>query len=404
MTIEIIKQKKARLWILTVLFGFILSVYYHYFRGVVRHLPYPKNTFLFNPDNQFADFTNLITRWYQYLPHEPTANISYFPFTYLIIGGFRFIADWFSTDFALYSMFVIFIFGFIKTTLPHLHFMERLEKYTFLLVALFFTLPFVFAFDRANLELIVFLFLSYSFYYYKYDKQEYAGALLGLATAMKLFPGALIFIFIFQKKWKAVKFTIGSVLLSTICGLLYLPESIFDNIQRMLLNMKLFNDKYLIQNEGLDFGTSLFGVIKILRSNYDVSSQQSLVSVYTPLILLLFALLLFFIYKHQLKLWEQLTVFIAVINLFPFVSNDYKLIHLFIPFIFWLDDNSNKNPEKKYWLTWGLLFIPKRYGLLFSPLYDGNIIDPLLMIFLIVNICYDNRNNKMKNISIVTTC
>lgn len=391
-----IQRKNATLWLLVVIVGFFLASYYHYFKGVIYHLPYPHNTFLFDPEYQFSDFRFVLDRWYQYLPNEPLPYISYFPFTYLIIGAFRWIAKHSSQDVALYLLFIGFIVSFVKTSLPRLSFLNSPEKSLLLISTLFLSFPFIFSFDRANFELVVYIFLSFAFYYYKKDCDSKAGIFLGLATAIKLFPGVLVFIFIFQRKWKAVWATILSASFSTLAALIYLPESIFANIQRMLLNMKLFTNLYAIDNGGLDFGHSIFGLIKIINFQVGDIPVETLLTIYTPLTLIALAGILYFIYRTKPKFWEILFLLVGVMNLFPMVSSDYKLIHLFIPFLFWLDDESQDHTQIEYWLVWGLLFVPKRY-FLFGPYYDGTIIDPLLMLIMLVNIFMDTSKQGQLN-------
>jgi len=100
--------------------------------------------------------------------------------------------------------------------------------------------------------------------------------------------------------------------------------------------------------------------------------------------------------------WKKITLLTIYMLLIPYVTNDYKLIFLFIPI--WLfvnaekssqENNSNKpvnkvvkNSDLWYVILFGLLFIPKSIVLLtpaFSPTshYSTSIIiNPLIMILI----------------------
>lgn len=390
------QRKNADLWFFVIIVGFAYSVYYFYFQGVVLNHQYPDNTFLHNPGEQFDDFRNVVVHWYQYLPNDPSPNISYFPATYVVVSIFQILANISSTTISLLCLFAIFIAGVVKTSFPYLNFLDRHVKIIFLFVVLFFSFPFIFAFDRGNFELIVYFLLSLSFYSYRKKRDFSAGFFLGFAGAMKLFPGLLIFVFVFQKRWKAVKSTILSAIIATFLALLYLPGGIVENIERMLLNMSLFNQVYAIGDSGLNYGNSIFGVIKIANKAFCHYDVRTLLSVYVPSVIITFFIILYLLYRNRnfIELWQYISVLVIIMNIFPMVSADYKLIHLFIPVLHWLDESKTK-PSGPYWLLWGLLFIPKQYTWL-NGYYEGIIIDPLLMLTLLVIIFVDvERRRKL---------
>lgn len=92
-------------------------------------------------------------------------------------------------------------------------------------------------------------------------------------------------------------------------------------------------------------------------------------------------------YKNFFELWQYVSVLTIVMNIFPMVSGDYKLTHLFIPVLHWLDESKTHQSVMPYWLLWGLLFIPKQHTWLGS--YEGIILDPLLMLILMLIIFID---------------
>ena len=56
MVYQMDKETKIRNIVAIILIGFVASLFFHYLKGVYLNLPYPHNTFLFRPDDKFADF------------------------------------------------------------------------------------------------------------------------------------------------------------------------------------------------------------------------------------------------------------------------------------------------------------------------------------------------------------
>jgi hypothetical protein len=72
----------------------------------------------------------------------------------------------------------------------------------------------------------------------------------------------------------------------------------------------------------------------------------------------------------------------------PQVSCDYKLIHFFIPIFLFINTKDKSKKDFAYVLLFALLLIPKNYHLL-SKIYDGVIIDPIIMLVLAALIMAD---------------
>ena len=83
-------------------------------------------------------------------------------------------------------------------------------------VALYAFYPAVVAVRLGQLEILQFLLLAGTFWGLKRGHDDLAGVLLGLATAIKFFPGALIALLIWKRLWRP-----AAVAIATACTLLF---------------------------------------------------------------------------------------------------------------------------------------------------------------------------------------
>jgi hypothetical protein len=96
--------------------------------------------------------------------------------------------------------------------------------------------------------------------------------------------------------------------------------------------------------------------------------------------MLLLAIYVIFIEK---ELWKKFALAIIAFCLLPLVSCDYKLIHMLIPMLMFINSKRSSKLDIIYALIFALLLIPKNYHL-FLQIYDGVILDPLLLITLML--------------------
>jgi hypothetical protein len=222
---------------------------------------------------------------------------------------------------------------------------------------------------------------------------------------MKLFPAVFIILFLSDKKYKEAVYTVIFTVIITIISLLFLSGSLTDNIQRMLLNMKLFNLVYVIQGLGFDYGHSLFSVFKIL--NYLTRMNPNIEKLLTPyfiFVILFFAFLTVYIIFYETEFWKKVTILTISMCLFPYVSSNYKLIHFFIPLYLYINIGKKEKYDILYVILFSLLLIPKNLRFIIKyDFYSGVLIDPLIMLillFVIINSFSKANANKLKSLFI----
>ena len=88
------------------------------------------------------------------------------------------------------------------------------------------------------------------------------------------------------------------------------------------------------------------------------------------------------------EFWKKVAVLVFIMLLFPQISADYKLIHIYIPLLLFVNASQGKKYDLFYTIMFSLLMIPKDYYLLYSVLSDsgkydisvGVLINPMIMI------------------------
>lgn len=377
------KENKTKLLVFILLAGFILSLVYHYIIGNYFHKGMPLNTFLFSTNDQFMDFVNVYI-----------SKLSvYFPFGNLIINIFCLIKPMnFSLLLFLLSSIIPIFYYFWK----NLQGDSTITTITNTLVFSLFSFPILFLLDRANFESFVFIFLILFVYLYQKGKFNYAIIPLSFAIAMKLFPAVFIILLFSDKKYKHILWTVLLVIGLTVGSSLILYGSITQYFHQLVNNTDFYTNNYVIGDGGFDFGNSLFGLIKCaIYSLHLGAGIPFLLKPYSLLVLFLAGSISLYTIFIETQFWKQIALLVFMMNLLPHVSADYKLVYLFIPLFLFINskiDNSQTEFVSKkrfldddnkldylYVILFGLLLIPKNYRL-FSNLYDGVYLDPILMI------------------------
>jgi hypothetical protein len=272
--------------------------------------------------------------------------------------------------------------------------------------------PFLFTIDRANAELYTFLFLcGFAYFYNSFNhyKSLFALICLSLAIAMKPFPAIFLVLLASEKKWKNILYVIIFAALITIFSLLCFQGSILENIQGLRRNQAMFVQDYVIGSGGWPYGVSLFGLIKViaafvLKISKDIGIISSsdivrtffdwvslLLRPYSVLSLIIVGLVSLYILTKEKIFWKKLALLVFVMNVIPPTSGDYRLLNLFIPLAFFINEPKSSKFDLAYLILFGLLLIPKNYFIIPAMtdmgLSIGVIINPLLMLifgFLII--------------------
>jgi len=375
----VVDKKQKLLYISTiVLTGFTLSVFYHYAMGVYFNHEYPYNTFLCVPQDRWTDFI-----WPYKISADPyhaaRADFQNFPFLYKIAALFSF----FKPETARNIYLLVYVLAFFHMTFTQFKLEDKVLSLKNAFILSFLTYPFLFAFDRANFEIVVFFCLY--LYIFLYRKYPWISALfLGFSIALKGFPVILAVLLLADRRYKEIAIAAIISLSTTLLSYATLPGGVSENVTLQLRNLQLYAQAYAIGNAGLAFGNSLWGAIKFMSIH--TSSQMISTVTYTILVVIGLMGIVIYVVFIEKKFWKRTALLICALNLFPQVSADYKLLHIFIPLFLFISETEFERIDWLYLVVFGLLLIPKDYYHL-PTLPEASmsiLLNPLLMLVLTI--------------------
>ena len=211
---------------------------------------------------------------------------------------------------------------------------------------------------------------------------------------MKAYPGLLLILFIYRKKYREAIFCAVIAFIFTLAPLLLSQGGVLDNIIRLIMNIKLYMDNYAIGGSGLENGCSLLGLIKAFVYEFNLTKHYTrLVAGYSIAAAIIGMLICGYLLIKEMPLWKKAASLVIMMILLTPVSADYKLLHLFIPVYLFVNEKEKNKGDLLFTILYALLLIPKNLRF-FHGLYGGVIIDPVIMcLFLILIICRFGEEN-----------
>jgi len=436
---ELVRDRKTLIDLMSciVLTGFVVAVVYHYVVGMfgghvltniqistggsesVRTYPmiyvgqqYPANTFLFRPWDMFNDFANqyvLFTNpeWIRSQPfrwnHFPFAFVVQLPYFYLLRPVVGIVVR---------ELFIVV--PFLAISAMQLKDDSRFSTFRNTIIFSVCTYPVLFALDRANNEADIFLLVCWFMFLLK--ERKYAWSVVPLSLAMAFKPYAAVFLPLLVIEQvspqtllatfrtggvstgisalvRACGAAVSALLLALVLNLVSIPilaNTVSYNPYVLPAAWKQTVDLYVIGDEGLPFSNSLWALLKIVLSNLDAGlyegALRGLMSPYRTTVLVLFIMTCIYAWTCESVFWKRVALFVLSLNLFPYVSGDYKLLHLFVPIWLFINAKEREPLDFTYAVLFALLLVPKNYARFVTPgsaeANLGVVLNPLLMLAL----------------------
>jgi hypothetical protein len=376
------------------LFGFIAAVIYHYYAGAYLNMTYPHNTFLFNPVDKFNDFYNQLKIVKNFNPYYETGGVEavYFPFSYLIIYLYSLIRP-FTLSLAVYSIsFAVFVACY-----NYVNMKAKTDEIKNWIIMTLLTYPFLFSIDRANFENLLFVFMALFIYFYQKRKYLLSVLFLSCAVGMKLYPILFVLLFISDKKYKEVVYVLVLSLLMTLVSMIVLKGGFVASMNGVLNGLEYHKINYGIGDAGLHYNSSIYGMIKAIIYEYfepvfigDRQNVHLFYNIYFKGCIIIAAGISLFMIMYRQEFWEKVAVITLIQLLLPYMTGDYKLIHLLIPMFLFIQTSKLTKNDLLYAILFGILLIPKNYYYLFDDVSASVIINPLLMTAMLVMILVKN--------------
>lgn len=410
------RETKIKLICIIIAIGFITAVIYHNLVAIFYSEGYPFNTFLYRPRDRFADFIH----WYN-LSHNGNPYFDSYNYPFRFFSPSLFLVGYMTgiigLKAALYIFLMLFILFFLYVAYRNIKCDNGLVDLQRVFVFSLLSYPFLFAIDRANLEILIFIILYLSVWLFYKKKFILSAIILSIAISFKAIPAILLVLFLSKKRYKEIFISIFVTIGLTISSLLILKGSPVDNISRLLTSFNHYTQLYAIDNQGLFFGHSLFGLLKIfLASSFPQPSlyllkTKLMLSYYFWFSIFISAFIVIYVVLIEKQFWKKITILIFIMDLLPYVSADYRLLHIFIPLFFFINKKEKDNYDLIYLLLFAFLLVPKNYynfdvpNLAISREANlGVVINPLIMSAMVILIVINGvRKYKLKHNSAIAS-
>jgi hypothetical protein len=310
----------------------------------------------------------------------------------------------FSPNVALLVFLVVCIALFLYFCYSNLKCASSVCTFRNVFVFSFLSYPVLFAVDRANDEFLVFIFLFLFVDLFRQGRFLTSVLPLSLAIAMKPFPAVFLVLLLAAKRYREVVYTILLAVGLDLFSLMAIGSGLVHNFNRWLLALNQYQWIYVINNEGLAFGHSLWGGFKFLfgrfYNNLDPNVMAGYLKPYTILCLLFFAFVAWFVVFRERVLWKRVALLVFCMNLLPYVSGDYKLLHIFIPLFLFINCKKKEKADVIYAVVFALLLIPKAYYHPYLTTLNQNaasisvLLNPLFMLIMSLAIIWEGLGTK----------
>ena len=378
------REVKIRRTVAIVVIGFFASVVWHYIRGMFWDMPFPQNTFLMAPVTRFGDFYSAYDTWGRLKFTGIAYSLSYFPSAYLFVEPFLFLKN-------TYKALDIFLTGFCLYFAVYASFQLRVKdpfESALNVIMCAMTFPFLFAFHTANFEIVVFVTVSAFILLYPENRWPLLTTFfLAIPVSMKLFPAVFILLLVADKRYKEIFYTLGWIFILSLFPLLIFRGGLSSGFagywMRLRASQTMYANLMIMSGAGIHFGHSLLGALRILLPQF-IPPMQKVLFPYFVFTLVVFIGLSAYIIRTEKVFWKKVTLLIVAMDLLPYTSTDYKLMHFFIAFFLFVNAKSEDPLDLYYVLGFALLFIPKDYTYFNNWPYNtlNVVLNPFIMLAL----------------------
>lgn len=385
--------------------GLISSSVFHYIISFNNNV-YPHNTFLFDPAHKYSDFTVVFMESSGLNPYLGN-NSAQYPLLNLVGYIISLVADKNNYQVVYFVYVILCVCFFIYNVSLLCKSSNRLLISSVIGLILLTSYPFLFAVDRGNFELLVFVVVASSLTLYKLGSFYKSALFLACAASMKLFPLFFLIIFIKDKKYKELFFSIGCFVVINICTIFLFKGGIYKNLHYLFTGGNITNNSYFNAfTSGYPLfqkSVSLYNFLKIMLAKlnmlylYESVDVYFLYKIFVAIIILILSVFIIYLVKD---LYSAVLITTIVIILLPYISADYKMLYIFLPILIFIF-NYNGKFQIAYSILFGLALVPKSYYLLAlrsdSGYYDitiSSIVNPILLVILLFLVIYESSRQQ----------
>lgn len=393
------REKKIKHIGLFVVIGFAFSVFYHYWKGVYLGKGYPKNTFLFKPEDRWNDFFNVYRHSVGLSPYltEDAVPRNYFPFSYVVSWPFTLLKPAFSFFVFTAGSLAFLLRAAWKNLLQEDRYDTVLAVFAFVLLSY----PVLFLLDRGNFEIVVFALLYLFVYLYRAGRDLPAVACLAGATAMKLFPAVFFVLLLADRKYRKTAYFFLAVAALSLGSLFSFGGGFAENVRALGQNLAVAQSSLDTSIPSVQHSLNVFALVKVTAGRlikagpvHDVLNAFLAFKVYFAFSLLLFGFTAWYVAKVEKLYWKKVALLVFVMLLLPQISFDYRLIHIFIPLYLFINAEPCDRDDPHYATLFALLLIPKDYVRIAGDVTIAVLLNPLIMLWFMYKIISDGLKEK----------
>jgi hypothetical protein len=262
--------------------------------------------------------------------------------------------------------------------------------------ALLLAFPFLFCFQRANIEIIVWLFLALGIWAFVSGREYSAAGCIGLAASIKFVPIIYLALFVSRRRYKPVFFGVLVAVAVMLLSLSFLGPTISGAWQGINLGLNAFQEDF-VKNFAVDHVGFDHTVVGVYRRIFDPTPAfPTLLHDYTLGTALLGAALWLFRIRKLPFLNQVFCLVIAGIWLVP-VSYEYTLMHLYVPLaclstIAFGRDRMKDSQAAPFFVLGGMLTAPLTEFMWHGGTYGGQLQSGLLLVLFVLSLARPLRS------------
>lgn len=381
---SVCKASQLALFILT---GTVSACLYHLgLRWTRGYDQFPWTTFLFDPQDRFNDFLTVFPPFVSGRNPYSFHAYLYFPAVTLLMMLFQPVKT-----FALGSFLLLFPCGFITLIASLCQKALGYRHALTLAASLLISYPILFALDRANIECLLLLIILLAWQTRGTRFEDWGCLLLGWAGAIKLYPLLYLLPDLMNWRFRRLALTACAAAVTTVVGFLLVPGDNAQTLPLMGKNLQKLHTEYVIEDRGVQYSVSLLSAVKAVNFcckdwlHVDFTRTVTLVAHrWNVFVSLGLASMLAAGWKlRKDDEWKSIMVAVAAMLLLTPVSYDYKLLHLIMPMLLFI--NSPASTQDRTWtILFGLLMIPKAWLFLHHWISIAVILNPALICLMLI--------------------
>ena len=312
-----------------------------------------------NRHGDFVYLNEIASRNSPYAAVLPDAG--HFPFLFRIAHLFALMR----LKYAVIAFYCLFIGFFLFYCYKGISVRNAATDVTNILLFSFGTYPFLFALNRGNYEMMVFILIALFVWSYQCDMPLLGPVLLASAIAMKPFSAFFLLLFLSDRRFKDIVYVIVTTSTATLLSYCSFEGGGGTNLRLHQASMDAYITTYALNNTGLGYGSSLFGMVKIFIAYCSPESltqtTRAIFGSYSVLAVIVTCLVGSYMWVCEQTFWKKIALIVFCMNLLPHVSADYRLLYVFIPLFLFINSPHEDKHDLTYVVLFGLLLLPKYY-------------------------------------------